>query len=765
MRKTSKTIFTIKYFLLLAILSVLFVSSLHAQKGIIKILDKKTGEPVIYANVCFESLDQGKLCHLVTNDQGEIENAATSRSMIAVSFVGYHTLIDTINPGTDYQLLLAPAILNMEGVVVTGQYTPERSDKSLYKIRVIGSREIESQAAVNLQEVLSSQLNIKMNHDAALGTKMKLQGIGGENVKILVDGVPVIGRMNGDIDLSQISTSNIERIEMVEGPMSVNYGTNALAGVINLITRDHVSDKVDLRLNTYAESVGQYNIDGSAGIYKGKNTFLVSGGRNFFDGYSTNDTSRYQQWKPKEQLFGEFKYKRRIGKTNLRFSTRYFDEYVLDKGTPQLDADTAAGYYFYKARDGHYYTTRWDNSLSWTGIVGREKYIDLMAAYSLYERERKTTIKNLATLNQENSASPSDYDTTRFESWTFRGTLSRFRMDTVTFNYQVGFDINLENGDGQKIDGGSAQIQDYAIFGSVKYRPWQNFTIQPGLRVAYNSKYDAPLTPSVNVLYQISERWTARTSYGRGFRAPSLKELYLDFVDLNHKIFGSDSLKAEHANSFQLSLAYYSQTEKVAFKIEPDFFFNAMRDKIDLLPKTVVGNNNDTTEVWVYTNADAFKTYGGRLNVTYRHKGIFSLGFGAAYIGIYNDFSEAVQMVSKFYYYPEFALNATYDHRLSGLRLGVVYKFTGEVTRDRLSAEDMVEKYTEAAYSMMDISLSRSFFNDRLMISAGAKNIFDITDIKTSGGSSGGVHSSGGASMPIAWGRSFFAGLKFKISK
>jgi len=750
---------------LLPVLILFLSGSSYGQLSLIKILDKKTKAPIIYANACFESFDGTKVCHMITNDQGEISNTAEVRSIIAVTFVGYHTLRDTVMPGESKTIFLEPAILNMEGVVVTGQYTPQRTDKSIYKIKVIGAEEIESHAAVNLQEVLSTQLNIKMTHDAALGSKMKLQGIGGENVKILVDGVPVIGRMNGDIDLSQITTSNIDRIEMVEGPMSVNYGTNALAGVINLITRDHVSDKVDARLNGYAESVGQYNVDGSVGVYKGKNTFLVNGGRNFFNGFSTNDTSRYQQWKPKEQLFGEFKYKRRIGNTNLRFSTRYFDEYVLDKGNPQLDADTTAGYYFFKARDGHYYTTRWDNSLSWTGLVGNEKYIDLMAAYSYYNRERKTTIKNLATLEEQLSGSESDYDTTSFDSWTFRGTISRFRMDTVTFNYQLGFDINLENGEGKKIDGGTAGIQDYAIFGSVKYRPIQTLTIQPGLRVAHNSKYDAPLTPSVNVLYQINDRWTARASYGRGFRAPSLKELYLDFVDLNHKIYGSDSLKAEHSDSFQLSFGYYSQTEKVAFKIEPDFFYNSMRDKIDLLPKTVVGNNNDTTEVWIYTNADQFKTYGGRLNVTYRHKGVFSLGFGVAYIGIYNNFSDAVETGSKFYYYPEFALNATYDNRLTGIRLGVNYKFTGEVTRDRITTGDQVEKYTEEGYNMLDLTLSKNILDDRIMLSVGAKNLFDITDIKTSGGGGGSVHGSGGTSMPIAWGRSFFAGLKFKLSK
>jgi outer membrane receptor for ferrienterochelin and colicins len=736
----------------------------HAQQAKIRVVDDKTSQAIGYGNVCFESVDGLSKTYLVTDDNGKVDNLVKSKTIVAISYVGYHTLYDTIMPGESKTFRLAPAILNMEEVVVTGQYMPERTDKSIYKVQVISAKEIQSQAAVNLEEILSTQLNIKISHDAALGSKMKLQGIGGENVKVLVDGVPVIGRMNGDIDLSQISLSNIERIEMVEGPMSVNYGTNALAGVINLITRDHVNNLVDARLNTYYESVGQYNFDGSVGIYKEKNTFIVNGGRNFFAGFSVEDTSRSQQWKPKEQLFGEFKYKRRIGKTNLRLSTRYFDEYVLDKGTPQLDADTANNYYFYKARDGHYYTKRWDNSLSWTGLLG-SKYLDVMASYSWYEREREVYIKNLATLSEELSQSPTDFDTTSFDSWVVRGTISRFLMDTVVFNYQAGFDINLESGKGKKIEGGKASIGDYALFASLKYRPTHALTIQPGLRMAYNTGYDAPLTPSINVMYDLSESWLVRASYGKGFRAPSLKELYLDFVDLNHKIYGSDSLKAEYSNSYHLSFSYKTETTKVAFKIEPDFFYNQMKDKIDLVPKTIVENNNDTTEIWTYSNVDLFKTLGGRLNVTYNHKGVFNLGVGLAYIGTNNQYSEAVEMSDAYNYYPEVAINAIYEMKQAGLNFGLNYKYTGEVTMNRLSADNTLEEYTEESYNMLDISVNRSFFKDFINLAIGAKNLFDVKDIKTSGGDGGGVHSSGGSSMPVAWGRTFFASVKFKFSK
>merc|ERR1711965_356759 len=92
-------------------------------------------------------------------------------------------------------------------------------------------------AAVTLKDVLVNQNNIRVAQDNVLGSSMSLQGMSGQNIKILIDGIPVIGRLNGNIDISQINLNTIERIEIIEGPLSVNYGTDALAGTINLISQ------------------------------------------------------------------------------------------------------------------------------------------------------------------------------------------------------------------------------------------------------------------------------------------------------------------------------------------------------------------------------------------------------------------------------------------------------------------------------------------------------------------------------------------------
>lgn len=129
----------------------------------------------------------------------------------------------------------------LDGLVVTGQYAPNTIEKATHKVRVIDRQKMDVMSAQNLRDVLTNELNIRISQDNVLGSSMSMQGISGQNVKILIDGVPVVGRLEGNIDLSQINLNNIERVEIIEGPMSVNYGTDALAGTINLITKKNTT--------------------------------------------------------------------------------------------------------------------------------------------------------------------------------------------------------------------------------------------------------------------------------------------------------------------------------------------------------------------------------------------------------------------------------------------------------------------------------------------------------------------------------------------
>ncbi len=99
-------------------------------------------------------------------------------------------------------------------------------------------------------------MGIRLDQSGVFGTNLSIRGLGGENLKVLIDGVPVIGRLNGNLDLGQMNINNADHIEMVEGPMSVIYGSNALAGVVNIITKENKNVPVSANVNGYYESVG-----------------------------------------------------------------------------------------------------------------------------------------------------------------------------------------------------------------------------------------------------------------------------------------------------------------------------------------------------------------------------------------------------------------------------------------------------------------------------------------------------------------------------
>ncbi len=233
----------------IALLANTFV---FGQQATLNVLDQKTGEAIGFAHVCFESVQTGEKLHGLTDESGQVENLCSEKCIVAISYVGYETLFDTISSGESKTLQLKPTILNIDEIVVTAQYSPQKADKSIYKVKVIGAKQIEQKGANNLSELFQDDLGIRVSQDGALGSSMSIRGLSGEHVKFLIDGVPVIGRMNGNIDLAQMNLNNVDHIEIIEGPMSVVYGSNALAGVVNIITKENKNNKLQVDAETYA---------------------------------------------------------------------------------------------------------------------------------------------------------------------------------------------------------------------------------------------------------------------------------------------------------------------------------------------------------------------------------------------------------------------------------------------------------------------------------------------------------------------------------
>lgn len=520
------------------ILILFFVLSGTGQQEIY-ISSKENKEPLGNAVIKILDVKSGAVETFFPDNSGRLVLAQSKPgSYIEVSVVGYETLKDTLSNQSVIRLGLQPDNL-FDEVVVTAQYNAVSANKAVQKITVISQDQIIRSGSNNLSDILNYQAGIRLTQDNVLGSSMNLEGISGENVKILIDGVPVIGRLNGNVDVSQINLNNVERIEIVEGPLSVNYGTNALAGTINIITKKAPKKSIDVNVNPYYESIGNYNFTVAAGVKMKSNSLQVNAGRNYFDGWSADDpffqfpksrladTNRFKTWKPKEQYFGDIRYNTSVSGWNISPYLRYFDELIINRGYPIQP-------YYETAFDDYYHTNRTD-----VGTTIKKKFkksnLNTIIAYNNFIRVKNTYFKDLTNLEQTLSETPGAQDTSRFTLTNVRVNYQFYPLSKL--DVELGADVNYESAYGVRILNLEQFIGDYAAFVTGQWRPAKKLIIKPGLRYAYNSVYDAPVIPSVNLKWQ-SGAWALRGSIARGFRAPSLKELYFDFVDINHNIHG-----------------------------------------------------------------------------------------------------------------------------------------------------------------------------------------------------------------------------------
>lgn len=138
--------------------------------------------------------------------------------------------------------------------MITGQLNPQAVDKSVFEVKVITQKEIERRAATNLADLLSQSLHITIQPNPSTGkSSLSLFGLDGQYFKILIDGIPMINEegVGNNIDLSLINIDNVKRVEFVEGAMGVQYGANALSGILNIITKNPSTDIT--KISVYAQ--------------------------------------------------------------------------------------------------------------------------------------------------------------------------------------------------------------------------------------------------------------------------------------------------------------------------------------------------------------------------------------------------------------------------------------------------------------------------------------------------------------------------------
>jgi len=633
-------------------------------------------------------------------------------------------------------------------VVVTGQIKKTIKKEAVYDFTLINSETINSGSFQNLSDILKYQNNINFNNDNILGGSIKFQGISGENVKILIDGIPIIGRLNGNIDVSQINLNNIEKIEIVEGPLSVNFGSDALAGTINIITKKEFEKKYTLNINSYYESVGKYDNNIFAN-YKFKNHNISNQlTRNYFSGWSEGDqftffpekavadSNRFKEWKPKEQFENKLQHNVKFKNIKIRNYLEYFSEKITNRGMPR-------GPYLDYAFDDYYYTYR-TNIGSDINIIRRDYSINSLIAYNKYKRRKNTYRKELTTLDQNLTNNVGDQDTTHLSMFMFKTFYNNKKNNLI--NYQIGIDLINESAKSKRITGESQYQTDIGLFSNAEIILAKKIKLRPGIRLIYNNRYNAPIIASFNLLYDIKEfDLQCRASYAKGFRSPSLKELFFEFVDVNHNIVGNSELEAEKGDVYRFTLNKHIE-RKIKQDYKLSFFYNNINNKISL---------TSTDNTYSYFNINKYKTIGSSLNISI-FENEHQLNIGGSYIGISNEIEG--ESIPTFNY--SLDLNTNLKIKIhSSITLNLFYKFNGPKVNFIADEDDEITETIIDSYHMLDISINKILLRNKLSFDFGTKNLMDVKNINVV---SNNIHNSNN-SMFIGYGRTIFASLKFEL--
>lgn len=652
---------------------------------------------------------------------------------------------------------LTPISEKIDNVVITGQISMTSAEKSIHKIQILDRATIDAKGAVNLRDVLTNELNIRVTQDQMLGSGMQMQGVGGENIKILIDGIPVIGRLNGGIDLSQINLNDIERIEIVEGPLSVNYGSNALAGTINLITKKTTKKGFQGVLNSYYETVGHYNLDGKLTYNFGRHRISATGMRNFFDGWRKSDpfiqfpkstladSNRVLTWRPKEQYATDIRYSYSGKKFSISPFADFYWETMTNRGAPRTP-------FYTTAFDDIFKTKRYNQGVEFKIFPNSKYKIQGVAAHNYYSRYKNTYLKDLTTLVSTITPTPSDQDTSIFRTIMSRSSFSS-SSPKQKIDYEVGYDVNFDMAQGKRISDTSKTMGDYAIYSSMEWKVFKNFMVRPAARVAYNSVFKLNIVPSLNIKYNVKQ-WSFRASYAKGYRAPSMKELYMDFVDVNHDIHGNDQLKPEKSHNAQAWINYHFDLKREKYHDQIDFELNGYYQLIS--DKITLSQSATNAALYAYFNLEEFQSTGGKFLVTYKND-IITAKIGTSLNAVNTAFKGGQFTTS-----PEIISNIMYNWRKIGMNFSVFYKYTGKAVTFLQTETEVVKSFIHD-YNMLDMNISKSFWKNHILVAIGAKNLLNVTSVTSQAATSGGVHSSGGTSTPVAYGTTMYVRLSLNF--
>ena len=490
-----------------------------------------------------------------------MQKKLTKRSLICSAiYVAIHT--------TSAQA--ADELQQLDDVIVTATRSEISTADAPGSVTVISRQDIEQKNSDNIVDLVRATPGVSIRGIGSGGRKsINIRGMESKHTLILIDGkrVPssndVIGP-NTDYQYDWIPSDQIERIEIVRGPMSVLYGADALGGVINIITRkpnnklsrsfklngylangdssnDGDGHNIDLRISGSIKRNLQISLNAQQSRRDSVDSQLKKG-QSAIEGRKKQQASLTMNWQPKEQH-------------NIK----------LDISTGQEDRwqDTAT-------RKKKLYQSRYDidrnqYSLGWKGIFGEKN-----ASLRIYQS--KVDINNHATNGVRATTPQALKDTTLEGNYAFPIGDKQFLT--------TGFEHRKEELNNARLKNGKDDITLNALYLQDEIDLTDNLLFTLGARLDDHSAFGQETSPRASLVWSANNKLTLKASYGHGFRAPNIKQASADYVFTlgKIKVTGNDKLKAETNNAFELGANY----TKGKYSIDASIFDNRVKNLIEL---------------------------------------------------------------------------------------------------------------------------------------------------------------------------------------
>lgn len=461
--------------------------------------------------------------------------------------------------------------VDLDQVVVTATRTPKLLKNSPIITKVITADEIRKVDATDIGELLQSELpGIEFSYSMNQQVSLNMQGFGGNSVLFLVDGERIAGETLDNIDYSRLNLDNVGRIEILKGAASSLYGSNAVGGVVNLISKT-AYEPWTVNLNSRLGTHNDQRHGGSVSFSTQRFSSMTTIQHTSVDTYSMKNEGDY------DRVYGN-----RTWNFKERMQYKAFDNKLLLTG--RLG-------YFFRERDSQ--VSSKDRYRSFSGGIKGHYIIDgrnnLELAYSFDQYDKSdylTTIKNDVR----------DYSNVQHSlKGLYSHTFQPNTILTVGGDYMRDYLMSY-----QFKDQGSYRQFMADAFAQFDWTPFEKFNIIAGLRYDYFSEASTDnISPKISLMYKLG-RLTLRGSYAAGFRAPTLKEMYMDFDMASvFMIYGNPDLKSETSHNFTLSAEY----SKRYYNFSLTGYYNLVDDRITTAW-------NQALKGMLYTNINTVKIAG-----------------------------------------------------------------------------------------------------------------------------------------------------------